>query len=95
MNEPLVIRVEYAKEYAIERDANGKLIEPKCSGCGVGVDRPKCAWERGDCPRHEIAGVFRKARRDDSTNHYFHAYGYKPAECAFCHRSEAEHGEPK
>jgi hypothetical protein len=28
--------------------------EPKCSSCGVGVDRPKCMFELGnECPRHE------------------------------------------
>jgi hypothetical protein len=43
--------------------------EPKCSGCGAGIARPKCMFELSpvDCPRHEQRREWeQKMRREES-----------------------------
>lgn len=91
--DPLIIKkhIEYDEEFVIERDEEGFLIEPSCPSCGLKVGRPKCAWEYSDCPRHDLNNEWRKAMREDPTNHRFHKNGYCPEECYFCKQSESAH----
>jgi hypothetical protein len=34
-------------------------LEPTCEGCGYGADRPNCAIQDGNCPRHQQENVDR------------------------------------
>ena len=91
--DPLKITIIHHEEYEIEiqRDERGKLIEPKCPSCSVGVNRPKCAFELGDsCPRHDLKDAFMKAMKDPKT-HNFHKNGYHPEICYYCRKAESEH----
>lgn len=88
----LIIRETHIEEYEIKIDANGHLIEPKCPECRSGVSRPKCFLELGGgCPRHGISDAYDAALRQDPTNHIFKSYGYRPEECALCHKQKEVH----
>jgi hypothetical protein len=47
----------------IERDGEGKAIEPECPECHAKVGRPKCLFELGGaCPRHALREAWIRAR---------------------------------
>jgi len=47
----------------IERDGEGKAIEPECPECHARVGRPKCLFELGSaCPRHALREAWIRAR---------------------------------
>lgn len=93
--EPLKIVRYYTDTFEIKRDDDGHLIEPKCSLCNSIVTREKCFFELGsNCPRHEMADVYKQALKDDPTNHIFKPYheAYKlPDICSLCRQSESVH----
>lgn len=73
----IVKHIEYDEEYDIPEDDKGMPLEPKCPGCGYGALRQKCAFEYGDCPRHDIAEVYREVKLKWANEH--------PVEGCTCH----------